>query len=134
MVGIGAEKAGCSGGGGIARQMYPSRQVHCRSYARNSAICNHSGAFVGVNTRKNVAGGVVAREKQTVMSVASAEDGDAVRAVLFDMDGVLCNSEVVSRQAAAEVMKELYGLDVSPDEFLEFTGTGVLCLNILIDR
>lgn len=40
------------------------------------------------------------------------------------MDGVLCNSEVVSRKAAAEVMKELYNLDVSPDEFIPFTGTG----------
>lgn len=34
------------------------------------------------------------------------------------------NSEIVSRQAAAEVMKELYDLDVSPDEFAPFTGTG----------
>ena len=47
-----------------------------------------------------------------------------VKAVLFDMDGVLCNSESVSRKAAAEVMKELYGLEVSPDEFIPFTGTG----------
>ena len=34
------------------------------------------------------------------------------------------NSELVSRQAAAEVMKELYDLDVSPEEFAPFTGTG----------
>jgi beta-phosphoglucomutase-like phosphatase (HAD superfamily) len=40
------------------------------------------------------------------------------------MDGVLCNSEVLSRQAGAEVMSALYGLDVSPDEFIPFTGTG----------
>ena len=47
-----------------------------------------------------------------------------VNAVLFDMDGVLCNSEIVSRKAAAEVMKELYNLDVNPDEFIPYTGTG----------
>jgi beta-phosphoglucomutase-like phosphatase (HAD superfamily) len=47
-----------------------------------------------------------------------------VKAILFDMDGVLCNSEIVSRKAAAEVMKELYNLDVSPDEFIPYTGTG----------
>jgi hypothetical protein len=44
--------------------------------------------------------------------------------VLFDMDGVLTNSEDVSRQAACEVMAELYGLTVDPDEFIPFTGTG----------
>lgn len=47
-----------------------------------------------------------------------------MKAVLFDMDGVLCNSEIVSRKAAAEVMAELYGLTVDPDEFMPFTGTG----------
>ncbi len=39
-------------------------------------------------------------------------------------DGVLCNSEEVSRLAACEVMAELYGLEVQPDEFIPFTGTG----------
>jgi beta-phosphoglucomutase-like phosphatase (HAD superfamily) len=37
---------------------------------------------------------------------------------------VLCDSEVVSRKAAAEVMKELYNLDVDPSEFEPFTGMG----------
>ncbi|KAI7838239.1 hypothetical protein COHA_007984 [Chlorella ohadii] len=40
------------------------------------------------------------------------------------MDGVLCHSEEISRQAACEVMRELYGLEVQPEEFLPFTGTG----------
>lgn len=47
-----------------------------------------------------------------------------VKAVLFDMDGVLCASEDISRQAATEAMRELYGLEVDPDDFLPFTGTG----------
>jgi beta-phosphoglucomutase-like phosphatase (HAD superfamily) len=58
----------------------------------------------------------------TLGSAATAVD--PVRAVLFDMDGVLCNSEIVSRKAAAEVMAELYDLTVSPEEFAPFTGTG----------
>lgn len=37
---------------------------------------------------------------------------------------MLCNSEEVSRLAACEVMAELYGLTVHPDEFIPFTGTG----------
>ncbi|KAL4547533.1 hypothetical protein Ndes2526B_g06777 [Nannochloris sp. 'desiccata'] len=57
----------------------------------------------------------------TSLAVAS---NPPVKAILFDMDGVLCNSEIVSRKAAAEVMKELYSLDVSPDEFIPYTGTG----------
>lgn len=56
--------------------------------------------------------------------LTSSATTSAVRAVLFDMDGVLCNSEVLSRKAGAEVMSALYGLDVSPDEFIPFTGTG----------
>eukprot|EP00887_Chlorella_sp_A99_P005793 scaffold1.g5793.t1 len=57
---------------------------------------------------------------------SSGSDGtwSAVEAVLFDMDGVLCDSEHVSRQAACEVMRELYGLEVEPEEFTPFTGRG----------
>jgi HAD superfamily hydrolase (TIGR01509 family) len=44
--------------------------------------------------------------------------------VLFDMDGVLCESETISRLAAAEAMRELYGIDADPSEFAAFTGMG----------
>lgn len=37
---------------------------------------------------------------------------------------MLCDSEEISREAACEVMKELYGLEVEPSEFIEYTGTG----------
>ncbi|TVU47295.1 hypothetical protein EJB05_06890, partial [Eragrostis curvula] len=46
-----------------------------------------------------------------------------VSAVLFDMDGVLCNSEEPSRQAAVEVFAEM-GVDVTVDDFVPFMGTG----------
>ncbi|GAB4822761.1 hypothetical protein N2152v2_009807 [Parachlorella kessleri] len=65
--------------------------------------------------------------RTTSTEAAAPETGLAapeVKAVLFDMDGVLCHSEEISRKAAAEVMMELYGLTVSPDEFIPFTGTG----------
>lgn len=114
--------------GGITGRMYASYHVHCRCYAKN----RNQNASSLLNQKKekkwwwagcsddDVACRVAKRDRHIVMSMGS----DAVKAVLFDMDGVLCNSEVVSRQAAAEVMKELYGLDVSPDEFIAFTGTG----------
>ncbi|XP_058738486.1 protein SUPPRESSOR OF QUENCHING 1, chloroplastic-like [Vicia villosa] len=46
-----------------------------------------------------------------------------VSAVLFDMDGVLCNSEEPSRRAAVDVFAEI-GVQVTVDDFVPFTGTG----------
>lgn len=45
-------------------------------------------------------------------------------AVIFDMDGVLCDSEVASRRAGAEVFRKFYNTEVNPDDFEPFTGTG----------
>lgn len=46
-----------------------------------------------------------------------------VSAVLFDMDGVLCNSEEPSRMAAVDVFAEM-GVQVTTEDFAPFTGTG----------
>lgn len=46
-----------------------------------------------------------------------------IRAVIFDMDGVLTNSEPLINAAAITMFKEK-GLDVQPDDFLPFVGTG----------
>ncbi|XP_028061681.1 protein SUPPRESSOR OF QUENCHING 1, chloroplastic [Camellia sinensis] len=46
-----------------------------------------------------------------------------VSAVLFDMDGVLCNSEEPSRMAAVDVFAEM-GVEVSVEDFVPFMGTG----------
>ncbi|KAK8939537.1 hypothetical protein KSP40_PGU020868 [Platanthera guangdongensis] len=46
-----------------------------------------------------------------------------VSAVLFDMDGVLCNSEQHSRLAAVSVFAEL-GVSVTADDFVPFMGSG----------
>ena len=114
---------------GMTGRIYASHKVHCRCYAKSNNNKYNQNVSSLLSRKKetkwwalcsdNVACRVAKRD-HIVMSM----DSDAVKAVLFDMDGVLCNSEVVSRQAAAEVMKELYGLDVSPDEFIAFTGTG----------
>lgn len=50
-----------------------------------------------------------------------------VSAVLFDMDGVLCNSEEPSRMAAVDVFAEM-GVSVTVDDFVPFMGTGTLLL------
>ncbi|XP_073123424.1 protein SUPPRESSOR OF QUENCHING 1, chloroplastic-like isoform X2 [Henckelia pumila] len=46
-----------------------------------------------------------------------------VSAALFDMDGVLCNSEELSRLAAVDVFAEM-GVQVTVQDFVPFMGTG----------
>jgi len=46
-----------------------------------------------------------------------------IRAVIFDMDGVLTNSEPLINTAAIAMFKEK-GLTVQPDDFLPFVGAG----------
>lgn len=45
-------------------------------------------------------------------------------AVLFDMDGVLCDSEILSREAGVATLRALHGVRAAPADFAQFTGTG----------
>ena len=56
--------------------------------------------------------------------MAAASTTAPVEAVLFDMDGVLVSSDRISRLAARDVLKDLYAIDVDPEEFLAYTGMG----------
>lgn len=49
--------------------------------------------------------------------------GTKIQAVLFDMDGVLLESERFINQAGVLMFREK-GYEVDPDDFLEFTGMG----------
>lgn len=46
-----------------------------------------------------------------------------IRAVIFDMDGVLTDSEPLINVAAVAMFRE-QGLAAQPDDFLPFVGTG----------
>jgi beta-phosphoglucomutase len=46
-----------------------------------------------------------------------------IKAVIFDMDGVLIDSEPFIREAAVRMFAE-HGLTVQPEDFLPFTGAG----------
>jgi beta-phosphoglucomutase-like phosphatase (HAD superfamily) len=45
-------------------------------------------------------------------------------AVIFDMDGVLCDSEPFIAAASAEMLRRRYGISVTRDDFRPFVGTG----------
>ena len=48
----------------------------------------------------------------------------AFDAVIFDMDGVLCDSEPFIAAAAAEALRRRYGIAVTREDFLPFVGAG----------
>jgi len=47
-----------------------------------------------------------------------------LRGVIFDMDGVLCDSEAFICEAARRMFAELYGAAVAAEDFIPFVGTG----------
>ena len=49
---------------------------------------------------------------------------NSISGVIFDMDGVLCDSEAFICEAAMAMFKQKYNLDVAPDDFLPFVGCG----------
>ena len=47
-----------------------------------------------------------------------------LRGIIFDMDGVLCDSEPFICEAACKMFAQTHGTAVQPDDFLPFVGTG----------
>ncbi|KAK4851350.1 hypothetical protein QYF36_014395 [Acer negundo] len=61
--------------------------------------------------------------KDVNVSGTNSSEWGKVSAVLFDMDGVLCDSEDPSRRAGVDVFAEM-GVEVTVDDFVPFMGTG----------
>ena len=49
---------------------------------------------------------------------------EAIEGIIFDMDGVLCDSEPFICEAAMEMFRQTYGLTVKKEDFLAFVGAG----------
>ncbi len=47
-----------------------------------------------------------------------------VQGVIFDMDGVLCDSEPFICEAACRMFAQRHGITVHPDDFIPFVGAG----------
>ena len=47
-----------------------------------------------------------------------------IKGIIFDMDGVLCDSEAFICEAAIRFLNEAYGVEAQSDEFLPFVGMG----------
>ncbi|KAL8130546.1 hypothetical protein V2J09_019701 [Rumex salicifolius] len=97
--------------GGLLR-LAPSRNspLNWQLGKPNRAIKITTTACVRVEDQKNAA-------------VEAAGEWGKVSAVLFDMDGVLCNSEETSRKAGVDLFAEM-GVDVCDEDFVPFMGTG----------
>lgn len=52
------------------------------------------------------------------------KEEEPILGIIFDMDGVLCDSEPFICEAARRMLAERYGLKVHPDDFIPFVGTG----------
>ncbi|XVF57595.1 hypothetical protein PTKIN_Ptkin06aG0217900 [Pterospermum kingtungense] len=89
--------------------------------SRTSSFCQWRSKCRGL-TRKMAVKACVKVEKENVKETGKQVWGK-VSAVLFDMDGVLCNSENPSRKAAVDVFAEM-GVQVTVEDFAPFTGMG----------
>ncbi|ONI04256.1 hypothetical protein PRUPE_6G311900 [Prunus persica] len=73
-------------------------------------------------SKKMVVKACVKVEEKNVQGSSGSEWGK-VSAVLFDMDGVLCDSEEPSRLAGVDVFAEM-GVEITVEDFVPFMGTG----------
>lgn len=90
-----------------------------------------SGSEFGKASRVGVVVRAAMSDEGQGVTVADKEAG-VVRGVLFDMDGVLCDSEHCSRKAGVELFAEM-GYNVNEEDFIPFMGTGNPSWTLAID-
>lgn len=107
----------------LSPSVYSQLKVLAKKRLRGVGTISRMGSIVLDNYLSHIERAYFGRPKVTscVPLPSSARDIDAV---IFDMDGVLCDSEHISREVGVSVFETFYGVDVKPDDFAPFTGTG----------
>lgn len=54
----------------------------------------------------------------------------ALHALIFDVDGVLADSEAIIARATGDMLREFYGIEVTPDDFRPYIGTGAVTYTV----
>ena len=70
------------------------------------------------------AGFITPTRRARLQSPAMKARRKNILGVIFDVDGVLCDSEPFIRAAAVQMFQRLHGCTVTPEDFLPFTGAG----------
>ncbi|KAH7676395.1 HAD hydrolase subfamily IA protein [Dioscorea alata] len=99
-------------------QIYPS--------ASSKVLLSSEPAFaIADRRRRSIVAEASPTRDQEVVVVEKKGVGEwgKVSAVLFDMDGVLCNSEGAAGMAAVDVFADI-GVEVEAEDFMPFVGTG----------
>jgi HAD superfamily hydrolase (TIGR01509 family) len=77
-----------------------------------------------VKMAKKTDGNFSAVAEAILESYLTAATNRNVRAVIFDMDGVLCDSEKLSRSAGVQYFRRHHGVLPTEHDFADFAGTG----------
>jgi len=77
-----------------------------------------------VSMAKRTEGNFSAVAGAILESYLTAATNRDLRAVIFDMDGVLCDSERLSRAAGVEYFRRYHGVWPTEKDFADFAGTG----------
>ncbi|KAI7989903.1 hypothetical protein LOK49_LG13G01877 [Camellia lanceoleosa] len=109
----------------LLSQLYADGYAVCsRLVSRPSSLLQWRPRSLAFPRRRSAVVRPRACEKLEEKNVLETEiEWGKVSAVLYDMDGVLCNSEEPSRVVAVDVFAEM-GVEVSVEDFVPFMGTG----------
>ncbi|GJQ08239.1 hypothetical protein GpartN1_g30.t1 [Galdieria partita] len=112
------------------KYLLPRLTVESEHYEQLSDIAQQQGVPVSVladtilsEYLQEMERGLFGKAGSTTVSFIPPEERK-YDAVLFDMDGVLCDSEILSRLAAATMFSQYYNVRVKPEHFAAFTGQG----------